>query len=122
MKTSKLLILALHTGATAWAEGTETPDVVSLALPDSTLGRLIAQAYTDQALLDWNVLFRGFWATSWRLAQEEQFRLYRSQEWQDTGERWSGRPQQWFIELFESLWGFCNEDEHGVDFETQQLV
>ena len=71
MKTSKLLILALHTGATAWVEGTETPDVASLALPDSTLGRLIAQAYTDQALLGLNVQFRGFWATSWRLAQEE---------------------------------------------------
>ena len=74
MKTSKLLILALHTGATAWVEGMETPDIASLALPDSTLGRLIAQAYTDQALLGWNLLCWGFWATSWRLGQEEQFR------------------------------------------------
>ena len=51
MKTSKLVILVLHTGATAWVDRTDTPDVASLALPDSTLGRLIAQAYTDQALL-----------------------------------------------------------------------
>ena len=51
MKTSQLLILALNTGVTAWVEGTETPDVMSLTLPETTLGRLIAQAYMDQALL-----------------------------------------------------------------------
>ena len=60
--------------------GTEIPDVESLDLPDTVLGRLIAAAYTDQTLLGWNVLFRGFWAKNWRLAQEEQFRLYRSRE------------------------------------------
>ena len=102
--------------------GTEIPEVESLGLPDTVLGRLIAAAYTDQTLLGWNVLFRGFWAKNWRLAQEEQFRLYRSRERQDTGDRWSGRAQMWFIALFESLWGLRNDDEHGVDFETQWLV
>ena len=79
------------------------------------LGRLIAAAYTDQTLLGWNVLFRDFWAKNWRLAQEEQFRLYRSHERQDTSDWWSGRAQMWFIALFELPWGLINEDEHGVD-------
>ena len=121
-KTLKLLISALKAGATAWVEGTAIPDVESLDLPGTVLGQLIAAAYTDQTLLGWNVLFRGFWAKNWRLAQEEQFRLYHSRERQDTDDCWSGRAQMWFIALFESLWGLRNEDEHGVDFETQHLV
>ena len=120
MKTSRHLISALQSGATAWLEGKEIPPVTSLDLPQDKLGRLIAQAYTDQTTLGWNVLFRGFWVKNWRLAQEEQFQLYHSREWQDTGDQWSGSAQMWFIELFESIWGLHNEDEHGA--ETQWLV
>lgn len=73
-KTSSLIIGALKTGATAWIEGTLPPDVESLNLPDNAIGRLTARAYEEQTNLGWNVLFRGFWSHSWRLAQEEQFR------------------------------------------------
>ena len=85
-KTSRHLISALKSGATAWLEGREIPPVTSLDLPQDKLGRLIAQAYTDPTMLGWNVLFRGFWVKNWRLAQEEQFQLYHSPERQDTSE------------------------------------
>ena len=96
-------------------EGAAIPEVESLDLPDTVLGQSIAADSTDQTLLGWNVLIRGFWAKNWRLAQEERFRLYRSCKRQDTGEQWSGRAQMWFIALFELPWGLINEDEHGVD-------
>ena len=63
------------------------------------------------------MLFRGFWVKKWRLAQEEQFQFYRSRERQD-----SISAQMWFVELFESIWGLRNEDEHGADFDAQRLV
>ena len=68
MKTANPIISALQTGALAWVEGTATPLVDSL-----TLGELIHHAYQEQSSLGWNVLFRGFWSSSWRLAQEHQF-------------------------------------------------
>ena len=61
LKTSQHLISALQSGATAWLEGKEIPPVTSLNLPQDKLSQLIAQAYTDQTMLGWNVLFRGFW-------------------------------------------------------------
>ena len=41
---------------------------------------------------------------------------------QDTGERWSGRAQMWFIAFFESLWALRNEDQHGCDADTERLI
>ena len=121
-KTSELLIQALTLGATAWAEGNEIPSVLSLHLPDTVLGRLIARAYVDQTSLGWHVLFRGFWANSWRHAQEHQFSISRGRERQDTGDRWARQVQSWFIKLFELLWGLRNEHEHGAEPETQRLI
>ena len=40
----------------------------------------------------------------------------------DTGDRWSARAQTWFLELFESLWGLRNEDQHGCDADTERLI
>jgi ribonuclease HI/exonuclease III len=122
IKTSRSLISALHTGAMAWAEQREPPSVESLTLPDNRLGELIRQAYDEQTSLGWNVLFRGFWSISWRLAQEEQFRMYRSREVQDTGEIWASNAQMWFYETFELLWAQRNEAEHGIDHETERLI
>jgi hypothetical protein len=122
MKTSKSLIAALQTGATAWAEQREPPTVESLNLPENRLGNLIWQAYIDQTSLGWNVLYRGFWVTSWRLAQEEQFRMYRSREIQDTGEIWAAQSQLWFYDTFEALWASRNEAEHGKDRDTERLI
>ena len=121
-KTSKSLIAALQAGATAWAEQREPPTVESLNLPENRLGDLIRQAYIDQTSLGWNVLFRGFWVTSWRLAQEEQFRMYRSREIQDTGEIWAAQSQLWFYDTFEALWASRNEAEHGNDRDTERLI
>ena len=88
----------------------------------NSIGSLTAQAYTEQCELGWNVLFRGFWSSKWRLAQEEQFKANSIRERQDTGERWAGKVQLWFIKLFESLWGVRNEGQHGLDDETKRLV
>ena len=121
-KTSELLISTLRSGAEAWVEGKNPPKLLSLNLPDTVQGRLIAKAYLDQTLLGWNVLFRGFWASSWREAQDYQFSRYHSREKQDTGDIWAGKAQTWFIGLFELLWGLRNENEHGVDFDTQLLI
>jgi hypothetical protein len=65
-KTSKTLIKALHSGALAWIEGREIPDVAELALPSTTMGQLVRKAYIEQTSLGWNLLFRGFWSISWR--------------------------------------------------------
>ena len=121
-KTSEIIISTIRAGAMAWVEGKATPSLSSLNLPDTTLGRLTAKAYLDQTLLGWNALFRGFWASSWRLAQEHQFTCYPIREKHDTGDRWAGLAQSWFISLFELLWGLRNENEHGVDSETQLLI
>jgi hypothetical protein len=112
----------MQTGAIAWVEGRITPDVDTLDLSVSPLGDLIRKAYVEQTSLGWNVLFRGFWTTTWRLAQEEQFSMYRSRDLQDTGEQWSARAETWFFEMFDLLWGLRNADEHGADDDTQRLI
>jgi hypothetical protein len=122
MKTSKSLIAAIQCGAMAWVEQREPPAADSLVLPANRLGDLIRKAYVEQTSLGWNVLFRGFWTSSWRLAQEEQFRMYRSRELNDTGERWAANAQMWFFETFEVLWAIRNEAEHGNSRETERLI
>jgi ribonuclease HI len=122
LKTAKPLISALQTGAIAWIEGRSIPPVSTLDLPNSRLGNMIATAYIDQTALGWNVLFRGFWVSTWRDAQEVQFSLQRSRELQDTGERWSAKAQTWFFEVFELIWGLRNADEHGANEDTQRLI
>ena len=121
-KTSECIIKALQTGATAWIEDNDIPCVESLNLPTTEIGRLTARAYEEQTSLGWNVLFRGFWSQSWRLAQEEQLRLLTIGDLQDTGDRWSVRAQMWFIELFETLWALRNEDQHGNEADTERLI
>jgi hypothetical protein len=121
-KTSKSLITALYPGAIAWAEHRKPPNVESLNLPANRLGELIRQAYIEQTSLGWNVLFRGFWVTSWRLAQDEQFSMYRSREVHDTGEIWVAHAQLWFFDTFEALWASRNETEHGNDREIERLI
>ena len=122
MKTSKILIQAIQTGAMAWIKGTPPPAVESLALPDSALGRLVALAYIEQTSLGWNVLFRGFWTKTWRAAQDLEFQRITSRGRQDNGERWAARAQLWFYELFDFIWRLRNADEHGSDAETERLI
>ena len=122
LKTSKYIISAIQTGVLAWIAEEAIPPVETLNLPETDVGRLTAQAYLEQSALGWNVLVRGFWSHSWRLAQEAQFKQLLTLERQDTGDRWSARLQLWFIDLFESLWGLRNEDQHGVDADTERLI
>ena len=122
LKTPECIISAIRLGVLSWIEDRETPSVESLNLPETEVGRLTAQAFSEQSALGWNVLLRGFWSQSWRQAQEAQFRHNRFLERQDTGEQWSAKAQLWFIDLFESLWGLRNEDQHGVDSDTERLV
>jgi hypothetical protein len=91
----------MQIGALAWIEQRDPPSADTLDVPDNCLGTLVRQAYKEQTTLGWNSLFRGFWVKSWRLAQEEQFRMYRSREMSDTGERWAARAQMWFFDTFE---------------------
>jgi ribonuclease HI len=122
-KTSTALIKALHSGAWAWIEGREIPDVEGLNLPNSPMGKLIHKAYVDQTSLGWNLLFRGFWAISWRQAQDYEFSqspFHRGH--QDNGVSWASRAQGWFFDLFDLVWGLRNADEHGGDLETQRLI
>ena len=121
-KTSPVVINALMTGSLAWIEGRETPSVDSLLLPDTPLGDIVAQAYLEQTSLGWNVLFRGFWTTSWRQAQELVFSTMRGKDLQDTGEQWAAKTQLWYYNLFEFIWGLRNADEHGADIDTQRLI
>jgi ribonuclease HI len=104
LKTSKLLIAAIQSGTLAWAQQREPPAAESLVLPENQVGELIQKAYDEQNSLGWNILFRGFWSSSWRLAQEEQFRMHQSRELNDTGKRWAASAQMWFFDTFEALW------------------
>jgi hypothetical protein len=122
-KTSQPLIDALHLGVVAWIQGHEIPDVAVLNLPDSTLGRLVQQAYVEQTSLGWNLLVRGFWSISWRNAQEYEFSnspFHRGHT--DNGASWASRAQTWMFDLFDLAWGLRNADEHGVDLETQRMI
>ena len=122
LKTAPAIIQALMTGSLAWIEGRQTPHVDTLLLPNTTMGRLIVQAYTEQDELGWNVLFRGFWSHSWRKAQEEQFQTLQGRTRYDTVERWAGKTQLWYYDLFDYIWGLRNADEHGADIDTQRLI
>jgi hypothetical protein len=122
MKTASSLISAMQTRALAWIEQRDPPSEDTLDVPDNCLGTLVKQAYAEQTVLGWNSLFRGFWVKSWRLAQEEQFRMYRSREMTDTGERWAARAQMGFFDTFELVWQLRNNDEHGSDRDTQRLI
>jgi hypothetical protein len=45
------LIKDLHSGAMVWIEGREIPDVASLHLPNSPMGKLVHKAYGEQTSL-----------------------------------------------------------------------
>jgi hypothetical protein len=122
-KTSTFVITALRSGAWAWIEGNPPPNVETLNLPDSPLGQLVHKAYVEQTSLGWNLLFRGFWTTSWRTAQEYEFsNSIHNRGFTDNGENWAGRAQTWMFDLFELAWGLRNADEHGEDLETQRMI
>jgi hypothetical protein len=50
VESSTALINALHSGALAWIEGREIPDVAELALPSTTMGQLVCKAYVEQTV------------------------------------------------------------------------
>jgi hypothetical protein len=116
-------IQSLRLGARAWIDGHEIPAVSTLYLQDNGVGRLVRQAYLEQTELGWNVLFRGFWSTSWRLAQEAEYRNSSySKDYQDTGGRWAGKAQGWFNSLFEHIWEVRYKAEHGSDPFSEKMI
>ena len=121
-KTSDLISSALIVGATAWIEGCEIPSVELLNLPDSPFGRMVANAYCNQGEIGWNLLFRGFWASAWRCAHEYSLNCSPAREKFDSGERWAGKAQTWFIDLFDVLWSLRNANEHGDNIEEQRRI
>jgi hypothetical protein len=50
-KSSTTLIKALNSGVMAWIEGREIPDVASLHLPNSPMGKLVYKASVEQTSL-----------------------------------------------------------------------
>jgi hypothetical protein len=121
-KTAPAIIDAIQAGAVAWVTGLEIPTVESLRLPDSLVGQLVAQAYSEQTQLGWNVLFRGFLTDTWRFAQDAHLKTIFDRGPYDTGESWSGKAHCWIFDLFEILWELRNADEHGTDRESQNLI
>jgi hypothetical protein len=123
-KTAPSIIDAsIHAGATAWIiTGSSIPTLESLNLPDSCIGRLIAVAYSKQTSLGWNAFFPGLWTMKWRFAREAHLNIITNRGPYNTGESWSGKAQNWFFDLFELLWGLCNEQEHRADPESQTLI
>jgi hypothetical protein len=71
--TSYSVIKAHHSGASAWIEGQPILDVKALKLSDSPLEKLVQKAYVEETSLEWHLLFRGFWTTSWRTARDYDF-------------------------------------------------
>ena len=121
-KTSRCIIGALHAGALAWLAGEDPPSADSLNLPDTRVGRLTAQAFDEQRALGWNVLFRGFWSSSWQAAQEAEYQQSPHREKSNTGPVWAGRAIGWFFSLFEKLWKHRNSLQHGTTPEQQAQI
>ena len=122
MKTATLITRALQMGSLAWVEGRQCPHVDTLMLPKTMLGRMVAWAYQEQSALGWNVLFRGFWTTTWIQAQELSNKTMRNRNLDDTGKQWVTKAQVWYYDLFELIWGICNADQHGSDIDTQRFI
>ena len=121
--TDEAIVHAMYTGARAWIEGHAIPTAEELELPNSEIGRLTAVAYDDQTTIGWHTFFRGFWASSWRLAQEEAYRVapWRKDQY-DTGQSWSSRTIRWFLDLFETVWHCRCKTQHGGTKEEQLLA
>ena len=97
-----LFALALWRGL----RGRAIPDIEKLPLPNSPLWQLVHQAYVEQISLGWNLLFRGFWFSSWRKAQEYECShspFHRGHI--DNEESWASRAQVWMFDLFDLAWG-----------------
>ena len=124
--TDRDLINVLYSCAAAWVRGTDIPSLASLQVPTSRVGRLIAQAYEEQAALGWGSLFRGFLSASWRAAHDaflvERAKLGYKLSNNDDGERWSGRLIRWFFDLFESVWKLRNKVQFGASPEDQLRI
>ena len=95
--TSAQLAEAMYVGAWAWIRGEQTPSPETLAMQDDAVGSLILQAFEEQSALGWNAFYRGFWTSTWQLAQEAHWAKCGKTSGFDTGESWSGKAQNWFF-------------------------
>jgi hypothetical protein len=120
--TSPQLAEAMVTGARAWVEGNSIPASEALNLSDNDAGKQIRAAYQEQTDLGWNVFFRGFWSSGWRLAQDEHWKRVGKSCSFDTGESWAGKAQLWFFDFFHQLWNARNANEYGEDIFTQRQI
>jgi hypothetical protein len=105
--TSYSVINALYSGALVWIAGKSIPDVEELKLSDSPLDKLVQKAYVEQTSLGWNLIFRGFWTTSWRSAQDYYFsHNAHLTGHKNNGARWASQVQGRVYDLF-NLFGVC---------------
>jgi hypothetical protein len=122
-KTDASIVKAMHTGLLAWIEGRDIPTVDDLDLPDTEIGRLTGEAYSDQCHLGWSTFLRGFRPVSWRKAQEAVFRNlppWRLEK-RDNGVSWSAWTINWFVSFFEKIWKHRNDTQFGVTPEQVLL-
>ena len=103
-----------------WLNEQALPLVSELNLPDSPLGRMVSQAYTEQAAIGWNMFFRGFISQSWKDAQGIHFAHAKSRIGQDST-NWTASVVSWIFELFETVWSQQNLAEFGADPNTARL-
>jgi ribonuclease HI len=108
---------AILLGARAWLAGEPIPDIEVLNLRKDSIGQLIRQAYAEQTSMGWNVLFRGFWSSTWSKAQD---RHYDDRRYADnnkmSGDIWLGRTISYFFEsVFEPIWELRNKSNAGED-------
>ena len=102
---------------------TALPDVSELDLPDSPIGRMISRAYTEQAVLGWNMACRGFLSQHWKAAQ-----AIHSASTKRVGSdsiTWMASVVSWCFALFEKVWSQRNLEEFGKnqdDVKQKKLV
>ena len=121
-KTDASVSAAVLTGVKAWLSQVSIPSVQSLDLPDTQVGKFVEKAYHEQGLIGWNLLFRGFWSKSWRLAQETALIEVPNRSFTDNGESWARLVQKWFFDLFEEVWSLRNVVQHGRDITAQEEI
>jgi hypothetical protein len=101
--SAQLLAEAMYAGAWAWIRGEQIPPPETLDTSDDAAGSLILQAFEEQSTLGWNVFYRGFWTSTWRMAQEAYGAKVGKNGSFETGESWSGKALNWFFDFEEYL-------------------
>ena len=118
-----LMICEIFTAAALHWVQTPQEDFVFQVPADIPSRDILLSAINSQNEIGWGLLFRGFVSLEWRLLQEAFYsRRTGSRGKMDNGEHWERKVVTWFFEFFRLAWFQRNEDEHGADEFTQQVI